>query len=779
VKLLSKLICVLAIVSTAFAAEDWANFTNPFPIRGAVPNADGLLLATAGGIRYRTYNADDMYTSANGLGDQSMSAVVVSDSLGVFSVSDNGVIATMYPGGSWQVLSRSYAGSGVRVIPGMVRLGGTVLTIAFESRLSFFNLRTQASILTVDRIADVNLSLTPVTAMEIRGDSLFVAVGSSLYMRKMDWNNLESDVQLYNPDSWKVVVKGDRKDRAIKSFAWKNGKLKTFTTEGTRIWDNDGETVASADTFSVFTDSSPYVVVRGKTLRDSVLYERKTYYEVHGSDSIPHKCYESKVLWVSLLPSGGAVLAGPNSIFYYDGKKISDLTEYKGFPIAGAYELHALPKGGVMAASEKGFFSFNYGYDWSEPTPVNSAEINGVMYYSSNGTDARGHNMKVLSLDETGTVFYHVWGQGFFMYGEWGKKLLISLTGADGTCMDDFFDGESENPFVITVGTTSAPDNMGFLTTTASSKGYSLVYKDVNENISCASNIGSAAIGGPIQARVNSDGEWVVYVGTRSETSLDAEGGLDVFTFPNPKQMGGGLDASRIKKKAFFGTSSTPLDLAYEPKTGYVWMVTGGALEYWAEDQDSLRSPLSTNGLTSASFTSIDVDPRGNLWVGTSSQGAYRLTPRPTNPDTLSVLHFTTRQGLLSDNIQDVAVDSSLGVVWFAHDNGISRYRRSDLRGSSGNMTNDANLDVRVYPIPFRPKLQPHIVFDNISEDAVINVYNRGGKLVQTLSGDAVAGGRAEWNGRMQNGNLVAPGVYQYVIRGASKVKKGKLLIIH
>jgi hypothetical protein len=31
----------------------------------------------------------------------------------------------------------------------------------------------------------------------------------------------------------------------------------------------------------------------------------------------------------------------------------------------------------------------------------------------------------------------------------------------------------------------------------------------------------------------------------------------------------------------------------------------------------------------------------------------------------------------------------------------------------------------------------------------------------------------------MENGNLVAPGVYQYVVRGKNKVKKGKLLIVH
>ena len=92
--------------------------------------------------------------------------------------------------------------------------------------------------------------------------------------------------------------------------------------------------------------------------------------------------------------------------------------------------------------------------------------------------------------------------------------------------------------------------------------------------------------------------------------------------------------------------------------------------------------------------------------VGISTQGAFRLTPRPTNPDTLSVLHYTTRQGLLSNTVQDVAVDSALGLVWFAHETGVTRYRRNDLRGTEGNMTEEASASVKVYPNPFRPKIQ-------------------------------------------------------------------------
>ena len=786
-KVLINLICILSIVSTVFAQDEWINFSSPYPIKAAIPNGEGLLMATAGGIRYRALNADDLYTTSNGLGDQSMSAIAVSD-LGVFSVSDNGVISTMLPGGSWQVLSRSYAGSNTRVIPGMAVLGGPVLVIAFEDRLSFFSLKSMTSIITVERIANISVSAFPVSAMEVRGDSLIVAAGGGIFMRKMNWEKLDSDVTLYNPDSWKIISEASNDKEPIKSIAWKDGEIKTFPTEGMRIWDKDGETRVALDTFSVFTDTDAMVAVRGKVLKDSVLYERLSVEELDASrKKVTRYYYKSIVRWVSLQPSGKAVLAGANNIFYYDGKELTELTTYKPFPIRDAYELQVLPQGGVLAASEEGFLTYYYfdgpekRFKWKDPMPVYEG-MPGI--YSKNDANARAHDMKTLSVLPTGATFYHVWGEAYFLYDVLADEKAyqyISIANKDADyCMDNFT-GDPNTPYMVAIASTPAPDGMGYLTTSASYKGYSLVYVDIDgTNVSCASNVGSAPFGGPMQARINEKGQWVVYVGTRAIASLDAEGGLDVFTFDPPKKQGGNIfKVDTTSRKTYSGPSTTPLDLAYEPKTGYLWMVTNSALVYWDQDENDLKTPLSTNGLNGASYTSIDVDSRGNLWVGTTAQGVYRLTPRTTSPDTLSVLHFTSRHGLLSDRIQDVAIDTVLGMVWFAHENGITRYKRDDLRGTEKNMTDEAREDVKVYPNPFRPKLQPYVSFTNVADDAVINVYNRGGKLVVSLSGEKISGGRAEWNGRMDNGNIVAPGVYQYVVRGGTKVRKGKLLIIH
>ena len=769
-KTLLNLICTLAIATTAFAANEWQNYSTPFPVKAAIPYAAGMLMATDGGVRYRTDTEDYLFTTSNGLGDQTISAVVSSE-LGVYSISDNGLIAKNLPDGSWDVISRAYAGSSVRLIPGLARAAGSVMVLAFEDRLAFFSLNSSTSILTVEKIRDKRLSASGISTMEIQGDSLFVAIDSSLYVREMDWEKLESDVRLNDPDSWSLVKNASGKD-LIKTIAWKKDTLKTFATEGMHIWDDDGETSVVSDTFSVFSSSAPLVKIRGKSIKDSILYQKDSVtHKVGDSVVVDRYYYHTRFKWVALLPSKKAILAGPKLIFYYDGKKFTNLTWNSKFPLGSAYELQALPKGGVMAASEDGYFSRFSGTGWSDPIPA--------LFGMGNLTDSRAHDMKVLSVNSDGHMFYHVWGMDYILYKDWGEEIQEQFLASGGHCLSSYLDNV---PYSIAVSTTPAPDGNGFLTTSASNNGYSLVYVDLEGNMSCADSIGSAPIAGPMLARVDeTSGNWIVYIGTRSGPTLTAEGGLDVVSVPPPRSTGGELSSKLTKSdvKHYYGTSSTPLDLVYEPKSEYVWLVTESSLAYWNAEQDSLRSPLSTNGFMGADFTSIDADSRGNLWVGTSSQGAYRFTPRETSPDTLSVLHFSTRQGLLSDRIQDLAVDSVLGLVWFAHENGVSSYYRNDLRGTDGNMTDDASSDVKVYPNPFRPDRHPFIYFDNISTDAVINIFNRGGKLVKSLRGDLISGGRTEWDGRMDNGNLVAPGVYQYVIRGASKVKKGKLLVIH
>lgn len=770
-KIRNYFILFLAVASVALASEKWINYSYPFPIKSSIPFGDGVLLATDGGVRYRSPQGDDLYTSSDGLETSGIHALTSSDR-GVFAVSEDGVIATMDGHGRWTVISRAYAGSNIHVIPDMVRIAGSTIVIAFSDRLAFFDLNSVSSIISIDKISNVSL-LNPITAMEVKGDSLYVATSGSLFVRKMNWEHMMDDFRLSDPGSWSLV----KNESVIRSIVWKGKELKTYPAPGVCLWDDDKIKL------SVFEDSTD-LIVDGKVLKDEHLYsttpivKKDTLYRLGRIDSIRVDtigyAIKNLVKWAAPLSSGGAMLVGENGIFYYDGSKVKDLTEYGKFRLKGAYELQMMPHGGVIAASVEGDFAFNAGPEWSGTM---DAWVDGPTKVG-NSSDASAHGLRELSVLADGTVFYHIWGLGFFLYSDWGQNRFYSGYTSDEPCLDVYY-GSIHSPYAV--GTTRAPDNSGFLATVVDSLGYGLIYVKSNGEMTCASRVGSTNLSGPIAAKYDEDTrEWVVFVGTRKSDGKASDGGLDVLRFAAPNTTGGYI--TDVKVESYYGYSTTPVDMVFDAKSEYLWIVTTSALEYWDEDmkpeKDSLKIPFATNGLTGAEYTSIDVDVRGNLWVGTSGQGIYRLTPQNLNPDTLQVKHFTARNGLLNDDVMDVVVDSVLGAVWTAHPNGVTSYRRSDLRSAAGNMTDDAKLDVKVYPNPFRMHEQSFVVFDNVAEDAFISIYNAGGNLVRSLHGDALHGGRAEWDGKDKRGKEVTPGVYHYVVKTSSKAKKGKLIVV-
>jgi hypothetical protein len=122
-------------------------FSNPFPIHDVVPFGDkGILLATDGGIRYRALDGDLVYHSDHGL-ETSKFYSIVGSSIGYYAVSEYGLVAVLGEGEKpWIVLNRSYVKNNVRAIPHGAVLGKTILVIAFEDRLAFFDLMQNRSL---------------------------------------------------------------------------------------------------------------------------------------------------------------------------------------------------------------------------------------------------------------------------------------------------------------------------------------------------------------------------------------------------------------------------------------------------------------------------------------------------------------------------------------------------------------------------------------------------------------------------------------------------------
>jgi len=482
--------------------------------------------------------------------------------------------------------------------------------------------------------------------------------------------------------------------------------------------------------------------------------------------------YGRKMEWSNL--SKDMRLADPASWKKTDVKladvsvgKLDHETSVNNFSLGRTYNITEVSKGGVVAATPEGWMAYSDGYNWRDAVPI----WNGM----GNETEAFDFRMKMLSSLENGLLLTHVWGVGFFLYQDDGYSLYKAFTPYDdNSCLDEY-----QDKYTIAVGTTIAPDSSGFLIATSGKSAYGLVYIKKNGDISCASGVGSSPVAGPLIAKVDSaTGEWIVYVSTRNEVVAFLTGFLDCFHITPPSENGGRLMISE-KKKYSTPEGKTPVDFAFDKDEGFLWMVTMGGLSYMDEDRDTLIQPGSTKGLIGAEYTSIATDVQGNIWLGTTDQGVFRLVKRKKSKDTLAVEHFTSEQGMLSNKVHDLAIDPIKGMIWFAHDGGVTRYSRKDLRNAEKMMTSEAPAEVKAYPNPFRPKQGQRLVIDNISEDSFVSVYNRGGALVKSFYDGEVLGGRAEWDGTDKTGKFVAPGVYHYVVRKGSKKKTGKIILIH
>ena len=472
-------------------------------------------------------------------------------------------------------------------------------------------------------------------------------------------------------------------------------------------------------------------------------------------------------------PSSWVKKTGSKNASRYFGSQISDFskikreTKFDNFTLDEVYEIVPVSRGGVMAATANGWMAYSDGNSWLDATPVG----NGMGSY----TGSYDNRMKVLSALDDGLLLTHVWGMGLFLFGDDGYTPFKEFKPQDkNSCLDEYLDD-----YTVAVGTTPAPDGSGFLVATSEQKAYGLVYITKSGDISCLSQVGSSPIVGPLAAKLDSKtGDWIVYASPREGFLVSVGGSLDVFRIPPPSKNGGRLAVSERKSYEIPGNKAL-VDMAFDKDDGALWMVSVGNLAYMDEDRDTLVQPGSTKGLMGVEYTSIERDVQGSIWLGTAGQGVFRLTKRNKSKDTLAVEHFMSKDGLLSDWVHDIAIDPVLGMAWFAHEGGVTRYSRKDLRNAEKMMTAEAPAGVKAYPNPFRPKLGQRLIIDNISEDSFVSVYNRGGSLVKSFYDSDVLGGRVEWDGTDKTGKLVAPGVYHYLVRKGSKTKTGKIILIH
>ncbi len=231
------------------------------------------------------------------------------------------------------------------------------------------------------------------------------------------------------------------------------------------------------------------------------------------------------------------------------------------------------------------------------------------------------------------------------------------------------------------------------------------------------------------------------------------------------------------------GLPSKQINSVTEDGDGRIWVGTDEGLAYFvssslAATDASVQATwpvwsdrsLGTFMLHGLSVNDIVQDPSGRLWVGTN-EGAYLVDDQG---GFVMVGHFSARNSpLFSDNVNSIAVDGSSGLVFIATDKGLISYQSNAINPAP------AAHVLFIYPNPVEVSgdQATEVYIEGLVEATDIKILAVHGEMVAEF---AARGGKAVWDGRDRNGQLVPSGIYLVVAvgRNGEGAAYGKVAVI-
>lgn len=138
---------------------------------------------------------------------------------------------------------------------------------------------------------------------------------------------------------------------------------------------------------------------------------------------------------------------------------------------------------------------------------------------------------------------------------------------------------------------------------------------------------------------------------------------LDKFTSDSTTQLAGTIESTSGKWQTLSGDGNV-LDLLVTDNE--VWATTSGGVVRWDQDKDNRTQYTEKNGLNSNNVRKIILDSQGNIWVTCHVSGVSRFDGEKWES-------FTVKNGLCSDQTIAIAADKK-GGVWVSAYWGVSHF---------------------------------------------------------------------------------------------------------
>ncbi len=733
-------------------AGGWRTYTNTNYLSDLKVIGSQVWWGTTGGV-VRYDNSDSSYTiyrNTEGLGGINVQAVEVDEEGNLWFGLVDGVLNRLGPHGQWSRASLGFAVNDLVYHQGY-------LWVATEQNLIKFDPQTWLS-LEVCEQPGVGLQRDrPIRCLFFWGDTLWAGTeGGISYIDITQTENLRDPAQWTYFTTENNPSLGEDKINTITSY---QGEICAGTKNG----------------IYKFADSSWHAV--GGDWHKGVVYDLRTYSDTllaitakgvwrwDGANLDSLKCPSSVPRKLSVGPQGELWVGtwGEGTLLYLDGGWQYPF-ETEG-SIGNRIADMALDDEGNLWLASPGYGMSGFdGKRWENFTPIADTTL-----HESNGYHESpiSRGLCAVAADRLGNKWFGLWAGGVIKLDPEGNQTLYDEDNSILRWSDPNYKWATWNVVVNQIIVDNANNKYfanwyrGVVVLDSEEVNW-IVYPQKNEGGLFSALIQDMLID-------NQGGKWFAHLPGVG----GSQGGISHLIDDN----GTPFNRNDDKWEHFLGerdgllnnkVNSLAIDL-----DGSIWMGTDEGVSRY----DSLLSPVPIPGyrflpnyldmIGQREVNSIEVDTKGNKWFGTSN-GLLRY-----DGENFLWQEFTPKtSSLLDEKINCLLLDKAQGYLWIGTDKGLSMYELGIVEPES------TFSQLLVYPNPLLLSQDgTEVKFKRLTATSIVYIFTVNGELVREIPSDG--SGLVSWDGRNQGGNLVASGVYLWVVRDKNgNSRRGKIAVI-
>jgi ligand-binding sensor domain-containing protein len=736
---------LLIIYITGLNAQEvfnWQNYTDMKNVRSIVGTQNGVWAASAGGGFFynSSGNSFKKLHKSDGLIGTSLSAVTIDSNGKIWFGGDDGSIDVYNPGTDniktiLDIYNSNYITKGINDLIS----GGDTIFVSSDFGLSLIDSKNYVFYDTYFKFGNFQ----PYTKVNstLRANLLYLATSGGVAIQKEGAKNLSA------PESWNsyTIQDGLPSNNVIKIIKLNNSVI-AATDKGLSIF--------SDSTWSTFLPQFNNQTINDLYLRsDSLfitkggilyLYKNNVLSQLDNPGRTLKKISYSKSLGLVAATAYGVISLKDNKYLYPNGPAANQ------FP-----ELSVDSYGNLWSASGKdgtgvGFYKYD-GSTWTNYNRANTPEIlSNDFYFVKTGPNGEvyfgnwGRGCTILKKNDTDIETFTRENSPLVGIPQNTNFIVISGFGNDSKgnlWILNYWAGDARTLSMLT------PDSSWYLYSNPS---------ELNQSLQFHYNLAIDPYDTKWYSLGNTDQLGLFYFNenhTYDDTSDDIS---DFLTTDD-------------------GLNSNTIYSVVTDKRGDIWVGTNLGVNIITNNSSILSSQrdliiTSVFTLRQQTINVIAVDPLNNKWVGTN-QGLLQVN---SDGSSLLAIYNSQNSPLPSDEIRSLAIDENKGRVYVGTDAGLASFDTPAIKPV------DSFSELFLYPNPFIVNDgNKQLTIDGLIKDTEIKILNIEGKLVREFSSP---GGRvAYWNGKNENGNFVASGIYfivAYDMEG-NNITTSKVAVLH